>query len=165
MRVDAVELVRLRIPLVVPFRTSFGTQDARDVLLVRVCTPEADGWGECVAMEAPLYSAEYTQAAHRVMVEHLLPRLFAVADLRPARVAEIFAPVHKRPLRPVWLSSERRHVSDVPPVMSPAEAAMLNGSPRPAPQDEAAAAGEPNVPGWTPGAWQPEPPSAGDPHA
>ncbi|HEY9476515.1 MAG TPA: o-succinylbenzoate synthase [Mycobacteriales bacterium] len=93
MRVDAVELVRLRIPLVVPFRTSFGTQDARDVLLVRVCTPEADGWGECVAMEAPLYSAEYTQAAHRVMVEHLLPRLFAVADLRPARVAEIFAPV------------------------------------------------------------------------
>ncbi|HEY9389266.1 MAG TPA: o-succinylbenzoate synthase [Mycobacteriales bacterium] len=93
MRVDAVELVRLRMPLVAPFRTSFGSQDARDVLLVRVCTPEADGWGECVAMTEPLYSAEYTGAAHRVMVEHLLPRLLAATDLSPARVAEVLAPV------------------------------------------------------------------------
>ena len=38
------------------------------------------------------------------------------------------ANVVKRPPRPIWLSSERRHVSDVPPVMTPAEhAAMSNG--------------------------------------
>jgi cell division protease FtsH len=32
--------------------------------------------------------------------------------------------VVKRPQRPVWLSSERRHVSDIPPVGGPAQ---LNG--------------------------------------
>jgi o-succinylbenzoate synthase len=34
--VEAVDLVRLRVPLVRPFRTSFGTQTEREVLLVRV---------------------------------------------------------------------------------------------------------------------------------
>src|SRR5581483_2426401 len=63
MKLDAVELRRIRLPLVSPFRTSFGTQTERDVLLVRAITPEAEGWGECVAMEEPLYSSEYVDAA------------------------------------------------------------------------------------------------------
>jgi cell division protease FtsH len=45
------------------------------------------------------------------------------------QLADIFATVVKRPARPVWLSSDRRHVSDLPPVMTPAEkAARSNGS-------------------------------------
>src|SRR5665647_1435455 len=32
------------------------------------------------------------------------------------------------PARPVWLSSDRRHVSDQPPVQTPAEVAAANGS-------------------------------------
>jgi cell division protease FtsH len=31
----------------------------------------------------------------------------------------------------VWLSSERRHVSDVPPVMTPAEHAAMSAGPTP----------------------------------
>jgi O-succinylbenzoate synthase len=76
VKLDAVELRRIRLPLVSPFRTSFGTQTERDVLLVRAITPEAEGWGECVAMEEPLYSSEYVDAAQAVMRDHLLPRLF-----------------------------------------------------------------------------------------
>ena len=57
MKVTAIELRRIRMPLVSPFRTSFGTATERRVLLVRVVTPEAEGWGECVAMEEPLRSA------------------------------------------------------------------------------------------------------------
>src|SRR5579864_7212154 len=61
--VEAVELVRIRMPLVAPFRTSFGVELHRDVLLVHVIANESEGWGECVAMEEPLYSSEYTAAA------------------------------------------------------------------------------------------------------
>ncbi len=75
-----------------PFRTSFGTQSRRDVLLVRVITPEAEGWAECVAMAEPLYSSEYAGAAHRVTA-HLLPRLFACGDVTAAAVASALAPV------------------------------------------------------------------------
>ena len=33
--------------------------------------------------------------------------------------------VRKRPQRPVWLSSDRRTVSDMPPVLTPAERAAI----------------------------------------
>ena len=59
MKLAEVELRRVRMPLVTPFRTSFGTQASRDVLLVKVVTPDGEGWGECVALEEPVYSSEY----------------------------------------------------------------------------------------------------------
>src|SRR5438309_6530260 len=93
MSLDAVELVRIRIPLVTPFRTSFGTQLGRDVLLLRVMAGDVEGWGECVAMEEPLYNEEYVDGAERVIVEHLLPRVMKRADLRPEDVATAVAPV------------------------------------------------------------------------
>jgi o-succinylbenzoate synthase len=68
------------MPLVAPFRTSFGTETARDVLLVRVVTPDSEGWGECVAMSEPLYSSEYVDGAAEVIKRFLLPSLPAEVD-------------------------------------------------------------------------------------
>lgn len=98
MRIDAVELRRIELPLVTPFRTSFGTQTARDALLVRVLTPEGEGWGECVAMSEPLYSPEYVDGATHVVRHHLAPRLLAAGDLTAERVAPILAPVKGHPM-------------------------------------------------------------------
>jgi O-succinylbenzoate synthase len=75
VRIDLVELRRVAMPLVIPFRTSFGTESARDVLLVRVEGPDGEGWGECAAMSEPLYSSEYVGGAHAVLRDHLVPRL------------------------------------------------------------------------------------------
>lgn len=63
------------MPLVTPFRTSFGSQTARDILLVRAVTDGPDGWGECVALAEPVYSSEYVDGAVDVMRGHLIPRL------------------------------------------------------------------------------------------
>jgi O-succinylbenzoate synthase len=93
VKLAAVELRRVELPLVSPFRTSFGTQTTRDVLLVKVVTPDAQGWGECVAPSEPLYSPEYVDAAHDVVRRHLLPRLFALPELSSAGVAGALAPV------------------------------------------------------------------------
>ena len=76
-----VELRRIRMPLVLPFQTSFGTETERDVLLVRAVTSDAEGWGECVAMSEPLYSSEFVDSAQLVIRSHLLPRLFAGAPM------------------------------------------------------------------------------------
>lgn len=75
MKITGVELRRIAMPLVAPFRTSFGTETKRDVLLVRVVTPDAEGWGECVAMSEPLYSSEYVDEAAQVIQRFLLPAL------------------------------------------------------------------------------------------
>jgi O-succinylbenzoate synthase len=99
MKLSAVELRRVVLPLVSPFRTSFGTELQRDVLLVRVETPDAEGWGECVAMAAPLYSYEYADAAAHVIQTFLVPRLVAYGDrLTAARVAHILEPVKGHPM-------------------------------------------------------------------
>ena len=93
MKLAGVELRRIGLPLVSPFRTSFGTQTAKDVLLVRAITPDGEGWGECVAMEEPLYSYEYVDAAQSLIRDHLLPRLFALDDVTSAGVAPALAAV------------------------------------------------------------------------
>lgn len=75
MKIETIDLVRVEMPLVSPFRTSFGTQTERDMLLLRVRTPDAEGWGECVAMSDPLYSSEYVDAVADVMRRFLIPSL------------------------------------------------------------------------------------------
>lgn len=92
MKLTGVELRRIRMPLVAPFRTSFGTQHARDVLLLRVVTDRAEGWGECVAMADPLYSSEYLEGAADVLRRFLVPALAEAGALEAHRVADVLAP-------------------------------------------------------------------------
>jgi o-succinylbenzoate synthase len=92
MRLTAVELRRVKMPLVSPFRTSFGTQREREILLIHVVTPDAEGWGECVATSEPLYSSEYVDACEDVIRRFLLPALAASQDLDGSRVADILTP-------------------------------------------------------------------------
>lgn len=94
MKLEAVELRRIRMPLVAPFETSFGVQTERDILLLKATTSDGEGWGECVAGEEPLYSSEYVEAAQHVLVHHLLPRLFRPPHLSAEEVAAVLHPVH-----------------------------------------------------------------------
>jgi O-succinylbenzoate synthase len=87
VRLAEAELRRVRLPLVTPFRTSFGVERDRDVLLVRVVTADAEGWGECVAAAEPRYSSEYADGAADVLRRFLLPAVADLPDLRPEAVA------------------------------------------------------------------------------
>ena len=98
MRLESVELRRVRLPLVAPFRTSLGTEHEREMLLVRAVGPEAEGWGECVAFGEPFYSSEYTAGAHEVIKRHLLPRLFAKRDVAAEDVAPLLSEVRGHPM-------------------------------------------------------------------
>lgn len=111
--VQAVELLRIRMPLVAPFRTSFGVEIERDVLLLHVLANDSEGWGECVAMRAPLYSAEYTDSAQHVIVNHLLPRLFAVGRVAAEDVGGLLEAVRghrmaKAAVETAWLDAQLR---------------------------------------------------------
>ena len=94
VRLESVELFRIRLPLVAPFETSFGIQTERDILLLKARTSEGVGWGECVATEEPTYSSEYVEGAQHVLIHHLLPRLFDHSRLSAENVADILRPVH-----------------------------------------------------------------------
>ena len=92
-----VEAIRVAMPLVAPFRTSFGTEHRRDVLLVRVLArtgsgDEVDGWAECVSGEAPHYSSEYVEGSLQVLQRFLVPAL-PRTNLTPQAVAPATARV------------------------------------------------------------------------
>jgi O-succinylbenzoate synthase len=93
VNLQGLELRRVVMPLRSPFRTSFGTQVDRDVLLVRVVTDDGDGWGECVATREPVYSSEYVDGVAAVIERFLLPRLAAAEALTAETVDHVLAPV------------------------------------------------------------------------
>jgi O-succinylbenzoate synthase len=103
MRLASLELRRIELDLVTPFRTSFGTERRRDILLVHVTARTddgntVDGWGECVAMKEPLYSAEFVDAAELVIEQFMWPALRAAGEVEAARVAHVLAPIKGHPM-------------------------------------------------------------------
>jgi O-succinylbenzoate synthase len=92
VKLVGVEIRRVEVPLVAPFRTSFGTEKVRHAALVRVVTGEAEGWGECGAGSLPLYSPEYTHGAFDALQRFLAPALTSLPDLDAHRVAPTLAP-------------------------------------------------------------------------
>ena len=93
MTIEAFELRFVRLPLVTPFRTSRGSQDERVALLVRVHTPEGEGWADCAVGPAPHYEPEFLSGAQAVMAECLVPMLMAAPGVTAARVQLVLAPV------------------------------------------------------------------------
>ncbi len=75
MKIEAITLRELQMPLVHFFETSFGRTYTRRIFLVTVHSAGLEGWGECVAGEAPFYSEEYIEGAWDVIARHLAPAL------------------------------------------------------------------------------------------
>jgi o-succinylbenzoate synthase len=91
VKLTGVELRRVALPLVTPFRTSFGVERDRDALLVRAVTADAEGWGECVAAAEPRYSSEYADGAADVLRRFLLPAAARLDNLHPEALGPAMA--------------------------------------------------------------------------
>jgi o-succinylbenzoate synthase len=92
VRLTHVTFHRLALPLVTPFRTSYGVETTRRALLIHVVGPDVEGWGECVAEAEPLYTTEYGDGALHVIKNFLLPRLDA-SNVVAGELAARWAPI------------------------------------------------------------------------
>jgi O-succinylbenzoate synthase len=70
-RIRAVDLRLISLPLVRPFRTSFGEETTKEAVLVRVEAEGSEGWGECVAGPDPRYSEEFNDEVWLTLRDHL----------------------------------------------------------------------------------------------
>jgi len=93
MRIDAILLRELHIPLVRPFETSFGVTRDRRVLLAEIRSEGLTGWGECTAGEHPHFSAESTDTAWQVITKELGPTLAAETPRHGGDCPKIFKQV------------------------------------------------------------------------
>jgi O-succinylbenzoate synthase len=75
MKIEAVTLRELDIPLKHFFETSFGRTEERRVLLITAHCEGVEGWAECVAGEGPFFSDEWVETAWATTREFLAPLL------------------------------------------------------------------------------------------
>jgi o-succinylbenzoate synthase len=93
VKLERVEIVHVAIPLVTPFRTSFGTMTTKDTFLLHVVTDVAEGWSEFAADPEPRYCSEFVAGAEIVLRDFLLPRARALPALTVAALAPALAAV------------------------------------------------------------------------
>src|SRR6266566_4376645 len=73
VKIEAVTLREIRMPLVHFFETSFGRTTERVILLVTLHGDGMNAWGECVAGENPFYSSEWVESAWVTIAKFLAP--------------------------------------------------------------------------------------------
>jgi O-succinylbenzoate synthase len=118
MRIDAITLRELHMPLVRPFETSFGVTRNRRIVLAEIHSEGLTGWGECTAGERPFFSGESTDTAWQVLVNELGPMLAAESPEHGGECPRIFRAVRGNPMakaaleNAVWdLEAQREGIS------------------------------------------------------
>lgn len=93
MRIEAIELRRIKLPYRSPFETSGWREEANHSVIVTLHSEGAIGWGEAPVGAGPWYNEE-TQATAWVMMREILAPMLLGRDLsRPEEVDAIFARV------------------------------------------------------------------------
>ncbi|HZY62505.1 MAG TPA: o-succinylbenzoate synthase [Edaphobacter sp.] len=75
LKIEAIHLREINMPLAHPFETSFGLTTGRRILLVELESDGLTAWGECVAGEHPYFSDEMIDTAWIITETELAPRL------------------------------------------------------------------------------------------
>jgi len=93
MKVEAITLREIQMPLVHFFETSFSRTFSRRILLVTVHCEGVNGWGECVAGENPYYSSEWTESAWATIKNYLVPAVLGETLATARESASLMAKV------------------------------------------------------------------------
>lgn len=93
MKIEAITLREIQMPLVHFFETSFGRVYSRRILLVTVHSEGIDGWGECVAAEDPFYSSEWIESAWPTITHYLAPPILGRDLESPTKCPVLFSRV------------------------------------------------------------------------
>lgn len=75
MRIDAIDVFHVAMPLISPWRTAYGEDSAIESVLVRMQSGSAFAWGEAAPFAAPCYSPEWAASAFLCVRDWLAPAL------------------------------------------------------------------------------------------
>jgi o-succinylbenzoate synthase len=75
MKIERAVLREIPLRLKEFFEISSGGMQDRRILLLTLYGEGIEGWGECVAAEAPAYAYETTETAWHILTEFILPRI------------------------------------------------------------------------------------------
>jgi O-succinylbenzoate synthase len=90
LRIEAVELLQIELPLKAPFETSFGALHTRQVILVKVLADGVYGWGEVSPLNDPLYNYETPETAWHILKDYAIPAVLGKTVTHPSEVSNFY---------------------------------------------------------------------------
>ncbi|MCC7355208.1 MAG: o-succinylbenzoate synthase [Anaerolineae bacterium] len=75
MKIQAIEVYHVAMPIIYPFRVSFGDIAHIESILVRMVSEKQHGWSESCPLGAPAYSSEWTHGVFIMVRDWLAPLL------------------------------------------------------------------------------------------
>ena len=90
MLLQKVDLFHVKMPIIEPWVTSYGYQDAIDSVFVHLDFDVCDGWGECSPAPIPSYNSEYASGAFDIVHNVLGPLLCGKQLYSGADISECF---------------------------------------------------------------------------
>ena len=93
MKIEAITLREIQMPLVHFFETSFGRTYSRRIVLLTAHCDGVDGWGECVAGEDPFYSSEWIDSSWLTISRYLAPAVLGRSIESARDCAALFSKV------------------------------------------------------------------------
>jgi O-succinylbenzoate synthase len=100
-----VEVRHVCLPLVHPFETSFGREEARETIIVAVHSEGLTGWGEAATSAGPWYEYETVETCWHVLRDFLAPSMVG-HEVQSARdAAQRMAPVRGHNLAKMGLEA------------------------------------------------------------
>jgi O-succinylbenzoate synthase len=97
MHIDRIDLYRVAMPLITPWRTAYGEDSVIESVLVRVTSGDHNGWGESSPLAAPTYSPEWAAGVFQVTRNWLAPRLVGRDVVSGAQLQELLAFIKGNP--------------------------------------------------------------------
>jgi o-succinylbenzoate synthase len=82
--IKQIELRELRMRLLYPFETSFGSTQDRHIVLLKVSDGASAGFGEVTAAEGPFYGYETWETAWHVLRDYIIPSVLGKRMEGPA---------------------------------------------------------------------------------
>lgn len=98
MKIERIDLYYISMPLLSAFKTSFGSQQEREALILALHSEGLTAWGECVATNDPGYSYETAVTAWHILADFLIPAVLGQDLQEPAQMRAWMRHVRGHPM-------------------------------------------------------------------
>lgn len=92
MKIERVDLIHIRMPLVSPFETSMGRHEDLEKLILKAYTPDGTAYSECVASAKPFYGQETIGTARHILRDFILPTILGRDIAGPEEYQKMISP-------------------------------------------------------------------------
>lgn len=92
MYFQEARLIHVELPLIAPFKTSYGELNSKDFYIIELVNEEGiRGYGELEAFPLPDYTEETLSTAISIVKQHLLPILAQKEIRTPQEINQMFS--------------------------------------------------------------------------